>query len=1255
MRKARFYGVFVFAAALLLTVTQVKAQNQTATLTGTVTDTSGAVVPGAKIVLRNVQSGTTYPTVSDQAGVYTIEEVKPGPGYTLTVTHSGFQTVTVAGIYMNVAVIRTENVKMTVGSVTQTVTVSASDQNVTLDTTDATVGNSFEVSMLNQLPVSDRDSPAALFTQQPGITNDGSATGSRVDQDRVTVDGLDVNDMATGEFGAIVANAPVDSVQEFRGVEAGDLSTAGPGGGGEYDLVTKSGTNHFHGDLFEYYRDRSMEGNTWFNNNAFPQVPRPPLIRNQFGGGIGGPVLRNKVLFYFDYDGRRDTLSNVVNQTVPLDSYRNGSITYRNTSGGVSSIDAAQVASLDPLGIGWNAGVQSIFTNRYPHSNNLNVGDGLNTGGFAFDAPYPYKENNFVSRVDWNINSKMKLEGVGHWTKTNGTQSAIQFPGDPETHPFLDNSYTWVVSHTWTITPNMINELYAGDVTEDYAFSDTYNPTGATQYQTFGGNGTGGAILTAPYPIAINAQGRTYPIPVVRDNFSWLKGTHSFTFGGDFKWPHPLDWTILNYNTPTLGLGGYTDSLAVPTGTPSLRPSNLAAGNSTALYDGAYALALGVVTANSATYYYNSQLNAIPQGTPQYHKYHYKEAEAYVNDTWKVTSNLTLTYGLQWQFFSVPYDANGIESMSQYYDNPGQKFDFNTYFGDRRQQSAAGQEGNLAIPLIEYVLGGNANHGPNYYSPQYDNFAPKIAFAFTPPGDRKTVINGGANIVYDQTVINAVQYQQSQFSYMFQASNPQDYGTTGNAYASFQSDARWGGINNPPAPPPAPVSSSPFLPYVAPTSGGLVPYGLPYGVFNELIDPQLKTPYSIGFNLGIQQQFSHGFLLSMTYDGRLGRRLLGQVDASQLIDFPDTKSGQMMSQAFANISEEVRKGLPITTQPWYEDVLTPGIGQYYGFANNTDLVAQGISTYVGRGDFADTTWELSGAGALPPNVGMAQQFAEDTFYTNQGFSSYNGLLTTLHKNMSNGLQFDLNYTWSHSIDNTSLIGNQIAFGGYGFICDELRPRECRGNSDFDISNNLTGNFMYDLPIGRGQMVASNVPAWLNELVGGWEISGIPNWHTGNPYNPGANAFVAGFSNNAAAILVPGASTADLKIHLNGGKGQPLYAFANPQKANADYTGPIGFELGSRNNLYGPGFFDLDLGAGKTFLIHESMNVEFRADAFNAFNHPNFGTPIVDITDQAGPFGEINSQSSMGNIGSNDNPLSSGEGPRVLQGSLYFKF
>src|ERR1051326_5869666 len=323
---------------------------------------------------------------------------------------------------MNVDNTRVQNAQMSLGVTVETVEVSAANQNVTLDTTDATVGNNFQVEVLNQMPVQDRSNPSALFVQQPGVTLDGAVTGARTDQNRVTVDGLDVNDLATGQFGYIVGRAPVDSVQEFRGVSAGFLSDAAGGGGGQYELVTKSGTNSFHGALVEYHRDAALEANDWFNNNA--GVPRPPLIRNQFGGNVGGPIIKDKLFFFFDYNARRDTLSNLVNRTVPLDSFRNGNISYINDSGTISTLNSAQVKALDPIGVGFNSALLSLFDSRYPHANDFSGarGDLINTAGYRFNAPFPYKEDDYVQRVDFNLNDKMKLWGKGNFVRTKATE-----------------------------------------------------------------------------------------------------------------------------------------------------------------------------------------------------------------------------------------------------------------------------------------------------------------------------------------------------------------------------------------------------------------------------------------------------------------------------------------------------------------------------------------------------------------------------------------------------------------------------------------------------------------------------------------------------------------------------------------------------------------------------------------------------------------------------------------------------------------
>ncbi len=1225
---------------LILSVSAVLKAQDVASITGVVTDQTGAVLADVDVTLKNPQTGVAYKATTNAAGSYTITQVKPGPGYEIEFAHATFKSVVVHGLYLNVDATRTQNAQLIIGATRETVEVSASSQTVTLDTTDSTIGNNFQVQFLEDLPVEDRSNPTELFYQQPGVTLDGSVTGARTDQSRVTVDGLDVNDMATGTFGAIVGNAPVDSVQEFRGVAAGYLSSSAGGGGGQYELVTKSGTNSFHGSVVEYHRDTDLEANDWFNNNT--GVPRAPLIRNQFGGSIGGPILKDKLFFFFDLNVRRDTLSNLEERTVPLDSFRNGAIQYINSSNSVETLPATaalgmqSVQSLDPLGVGFNTPLQSLFSSRYPHANDLSgaYGDLLNTAGYRFDAPFPYSEYDYVQRVDYTLNSKMKLWGKGSFTRTNGTESSIWFPGDPVTAPYLDQSYTWVVGHVWTINNTMVNQASYGEVFESLNFPNTYNPTGATQFGTVGGNGSGGAIISGPYRSAINAQGRTYPIPEIRDDFSWQKGKHSLEFGGTFKYITPKDYTILNYDSPTIGLGGYTSGLNSALEPTDLCPSSSSqCGYAPGLFDAAFALALAPYTAVSSTFNYNAAGNPLTQGSGQTHQYRYYETELYFGDTWKVLPKLTLTYGLRWQNYSVPYDKGGIESV--------QNFNFNTYFADRVAQSAASQSGNLAVPLIAYSLGGKANNAPGYYSPQHLNFGPRFAAAYQ--FDRKTVFNVGAAVLYDQTVINAVQYQQSQFSYLFQASKTQPFGSVGDPVTSLMTDTRFTGLNAPPPPPTAPTITKPFFPFVSGSGSSAVPFGLANGqAFNEIVDPQLKNPYYIQYNFGFEREIHGGFILRASYVGRLGRRLLAQADADQLIDFRDPVSGELMSTAFANITGELRAGanpLAVPDEPWFKNVLPPGVGAaYYGVNNNTQILTYYLGTYVARGDFADSMQAISGAGLLPPNVGMGAQFSENTFYTNKGSSNYGGLLATLHKNVGYGLQFDLNYTWSHSIDNVSLIANAAAFGGYGFICDVLRPRECRGNSDFDVTHYFNGNFIYDLPFGKGKMIASGAPRWLDEIVGGWSLSGLPKVHSGGAYFAAANAFVAGYANNAPAILVGPPS--DLKIHLSGGKGQPLLGFANPSQANADYTGPVGFNIGARNNLRGPSYFGMDMGLGKNFPIMEQVVVKFRADAFNAFNHPNFNAPCTDVTNVSCLFGTISSTAN---------------GARVLQGSLRIEF
>jgi hypothetical protein len=383
-------------------------------------------------------------------------------------------------------------------------------------------------------------------------------------------------------------------------------------------------------------------------------------------------------------------------------------------------------------------------------------------------------------------------------------------------------------------------------------------------------------------------------------------------------------------------------------------------------------------------------------------------------------------------------------------------------------------------------------------------------------------------------------------------------------------------------------------------------------------------------NFGFQRELPGHFVLETTYVGRLGRRLIAQADAAQLVDFKDPASGQMLSEAFAALTAELRAGKnyrTVTKQPFFENL----VGPFGVLRSGTQVIAGYQKSLATKGDVADLVQWLSAAGVLDANIGMPAQFAGNTYITNKGSSNYHGLLTSLHKNMSNGLQFDINYTLSHSIDNASGVANSIASSdGLGFICDAQNLRVCRGNSDFDMTHIVNGNFVYDLPFGKGRSFGRDVPGWLNQFIGGWSISGLPTWRSGIAFSTVTGAYLLGYANNSAGIFNGDQSAIKVDVHKKSDGTVTL--FADPTKAAAAFTSPTGFNIGSRNNLRGPGFWNLDLAFGKRFPVNERVGLEFRAEAYNSMNHPSFALPsaggsgaFTDIT--SATFGKITSTSS----------------------------
>jgi hypothetical protein len=1248
-----------------------------ASLTGVVTDQSGAVVAGADVKLTDTKTNAQYETHTNANGAYTFTRLLPGPAYTLTVSKQGFRSQTISDIYLGVDATHTQNAQLSIGESTETVEVVASASQFSLDTTDTTVSASLNMAMVHELPLQLRDNPLGLLVYSPGVTSagagdddtlgsrNGAITGARGDQSNYTLDGMDTNDFGTGQAGSMTAEAPMDSVQEMRTETANPLSAEGRGSGAQVQMVTKSGTNKWHGSAYEYNRTAATEANDFFNNRQNPVIPRTQLTRNQFGASVGGPVIKDRLFFFFNYEGRRDARQVSVLDIVPLDPFRAGNVAYINNNPGCTfqsrvnttpnciSEWSASDTSLDPQGIGPDQALLAVLNSRYPHANDLTQGDGVNTGGFRWNAPKHLGSNDYVGRIDYNLSDKMKLFGRFSIYRRNEGDNANfaapeQFPGDPLTHEIVDHSWAFVVGHTWTINANMLNQFNYGETTSVLSFPTAFNPTGINQFNTMMPSSGAISQITQPFPDGAS-QRRSVPIPVFKDDFNYTRGNHSFQIGGMFKPILDRSTLVSDFNDVTIGLGDPVLSLGAGNVPPNLlTPSNTANRD----WSQAYTFALGRIASVNSTYNNAHDLSPLPQGTGHTRDYRYYETELYLQDTWRMRSDLTMTYGLRWQYYSVPYETHGFETAPN--------IDFNTMYNIRAAAAAAGVSGDDVVPTVLYNFAGKANHAPGYFHPDWHDFAPRLGIAYNPSftngvlgkvlGDRKSVIRAGAGIVFDHTIMSAINFFNDQSSFVFGQTVPTTF--TGG----LATDPRFTAIDALPAlnsPQPAAVPIAPYL----------LPVGSPYkfsglvGNQNELaVDPNYRSPYSETVTFGIQRELPGNFLLESTYFGRFGHRLLSRGDAGQVVDFVDDGSGQHLYSAFSQLSLEARSGNAITPNAFWEDVINPTLTANYG-GTCEDFGEPSCASFVNDffaplpaiGDMGDTFAALySGLGApmIPANVGLDPQFSSQLYFGNKSYSNYNGLLTSLHKKLSHGLQFDVNYTYSHSIDNSSTIANNAtgtnATGGYGgFLCDAIRLRVCRANSDFDVTHLISADGIYDLPFGRGRSIGGTASGWVNQIIGGWQVALLNQWHGGFAFTTVSEAFPISFNANSPALFIGKRSDIRTHVHNDPATGQ-IQLFADATAALNAFTGPIGVQSPTRNNLRGPRFSNTDLSVNKHFQLHENYALEFRAEAYNAFNQVNFALPtnsVADINSSSAPFGVITADA----------------GPRVMQFSLRLDF
>ncbi|HUB82931.1 MAG TPA: carboxypeptidase-like regulatory domain-containing protein [Bryobacteraceae bacterium] len=1236
LRGIRFVSLLLVSAGAFSAYAQ-----SSALLRGGITDPDGAVIPGAVVTLTNTSTGFHRETLTNPQGEYQFLQVVPGT-YKVTVEKTGFTPATRTDVQLLVNTPATLDIRLELGRTADTVNVSA--ETSAINTVDASVGNAFSEQQVRELPLETRN-VVQLLSLQPGVTTNGEVMGARRDANNVTLDGVDVNDNQTA--GLVAQNSttgnsyqgvngnnnnvnagfnsvlpiPLDSVQEFRVTVGGDGVSQGRSSGGQVVLVTKTGTNELHGSLYEYNRNTATSANTWFNNQS--GVPVQQLVRNQFGASIGGPVRKDRLFYFVNWEQRIDSSSVSQVRAVPSETLKQGTLLVPLTDGSVQSIGPSQLPQIDPLGIGLNLPYQKIL-NQYPVGNDPAFGQdgGLNFSGFRFNAPDRLNDMSWVAKVDY------KLDDAGkHTLSIRGTlgdntidQILAEFPGQPPASVERDNNKGFAFHYTAIVTPTLINSL-------------TYGMTRLGQNLS-GVSGTGFQFEpTALSPLenwAARARGRVNPVNNLLDDVTWTRGKHTVTAGLNFRYNKNYTSSFTNayplyaYGaTELIGLGEDIDTSVQNYLVGQLNNPNLQLANPTAVTN-ASAMLLGVLNDVFVTYQYGKNGQVLPQGTPQQREFIENSYAGYIGDAFRVTRELTINLGLRYENFRPPYEAHGLQVDTT--------VPLNEYFAQRNGLQEQGVPANqMSDFTLSYALNGPVNGKPSWWSPDNANFAPRFGLAYAPTGHtgllgaifgKSGALRVGGAIAYDQfgndLVVNFDQYGSLGLS------NPTNFP---DSY-SFTTSPRYTGTY-----PDLPAAATGGFPYTPPAIAAIT------GTFLG-ISPDLKTPYSMMFNANYSRELPGKVALEVGYVGRLSRRLLMQGDVyTPDENYKDPGSGitwQQNAQTVYNLANSLARqaGVPynnaaalvaqevmnnpslVPNLPFVNDVW-PGYKNAYfpGSASaNYFYSVYGVfgSSFLDSLHAAD---RISGEyipGRCLSQTGcytfFAQQGSTMPMWMNAGEADFHGLTVALRRQLANGLQFDFNYTFSHSIDNGS--ATEAGAGEEGAAIQDIYNLSAfRGSSDFDIRSNFNANFLYALPFGKGKSILNTAPRWVDQIVGGWQVSSVWRYSTPLPTAvEGDLAYNTNYWLSSLAVMTTPTPSGGVHIDQNGIPS----VFSNTSASNNFQDQPPE-GAGTRAALRLAPIFNVDAALTKSFkLPWEGKRLTFRAEAFNLFNHPNFTNPSLSL-------------------------------------------
>ena len=1226
MRVFAFLAVFLGVALLL-------SGQATTSLTGTVNDPSGAAVPKAAVTLVNDESAAERSVTTDDEGRYSFQQVQPGH-YHVTAKAAGFNDVIVNDIRLLVgspATIAIEFEK--IGAVATTVAVTS--EGIQVNTTEASVGNAIGDRVITQLPLEARN-VVGLLALQPGVTylgepnpaqqNDfrsGTVNGGKSDQANVTLDGMDVNDQQNRSAFNSVLRVTLDSVQEFRTITSNAGADFGLTSGAQVALITKSGSNSFHGSVYEYLRNTATSANDFFANQA--GLPRAKLNRNLYGVSLGGPVKKNRLFFFLNYEGRKDrseTLSPA--RIVPTQDFRNGIFTYTRKDGAVGKLTPDQVRTLDPLGIGENQAALALFK-TYPLPNSNAAGDSLNTSGFIFNASTPLDWNTYVARLDYSIDGagKHTVFWRGNLQNDRYASGLPQFPGDPPSSVFLSNNKGYVIGYTAILKPNLVSNFHYG-LTRQGAETTGIQTAAAARFRDISDRNS-----------ITRGLARIIPVHQFSEDMNWTRGAHSVAFGGVIR--------IIRNNRQDRQ-NSFSDALASSSALLGSGNEFLAAdAANTLVYKRQFTNLLGILTQFTRRANYDLTGKLLPEGSTIGRDFAQEDYELYLQDTWKATRNLTITAGLRVYVDPPVYEAQGYQTSPV--------MSLEDWFNLRGSLAAQGKPQSLAPP-VAFDLASKTGRG---LYPLHHDFAPRLALAYTPRaesgfsrflfgGPNRTSIRAGAGLYYDafgQAILRS--YDSTALGFSSSLQNPLN--------ASSSTYPRFTGYYNVPF-------SSQFFPAASPTSTFPQTYPDAFAITNS-IDDQLKAPYSISLDFNVQRELGHGFMVQGAYIGRLSRRSLLKDDLAMPTNLLDSKSGATYRQAAGQLTAMINNGVPtaqVAPIPYFENLWPNAAGK--GLTATQAI----YNLYKAQGgDYTTALYNLDMPGGalccsvLGPNAIFSGQFGSLAGPRSRGTGSYHGMQWTLRKRFAAGVQLDFNYTFSKSIDLASLPENNATTPGFvsqtnsTSIINSWFTNEMKAVSDYDVQHLFSALWVVELPFGQGKALLGNAKSVVNEIVGGWSLNGVFRNSSGLPVGVIAggvwptNWQVGSYAIQTGAVPAP-QTTANGPAPTKSGKPGPNL-FTDPATVMAAYNLPLAGDSGQRNGIRGDGFFGLDLGIGKRFnlftLKDNPHTLQFRAESFNVTNSVRFDpyTASVNILNPA-RFGQYTSTLTT---------------PRVFQFSLRYEF